>query len=78
MQPPTAVSRNGEVWDLSVKERFLIKSFIIFVKAWCWFNATNLSRETLAETLEKQNAKKRKFENKKILFISFKHSVIFL
>ena len=60
------------------RERFLIKSFIIFVKAWCWFNATNLSRETLAETLEKQNAKKRKFENKKILFISFKHSVIFL
>ena len=42
------------------------------------FTPQFLSRETLAETLEKQNAKKRKFENKKILFISFKHSVIFL
>ena len=26
----------------------------IFVMAWCWFNATNLSRETLAEILPNQ------------------------
>ena len=33
---------------------------------------------TVGRNLGKQNAKEQKFENKKILFISFKHSVIFL
>jgi hypothetical protein len=32
----------------------------------------------LAETLEKQDEKELKFENKKILFISFKFNIIFL
>ena len=43
----------------------------IFVMAWCWFNATNLSRETLAETQErhethkKETKKSKKNKNKK-------------
>ncbi len=32
----------------------------IFVMAWCWLNATNLSRETLYETIEQQTLKKIK------------------
>ena len=35
----------------------------IFVMAWCWFNATNLSRETLPASLEKQTAEKKYSEN---------------
>ena len=31
----------------------------IFVMAWCSFNATNLSRETLADIFEKQNEKQK-------------------
>ena len=45
----------------------------IFVLAWCSFNATNLSRETLAETIEKQNEndrKKDKFINCNITIFS--------
>jgi hypothetical protein len=38
---PTAVSRNGEVWDLSEIGRLLIKVLFIFVKAWSWFIATS-------------------------------------
>ena len=42
-------------------ERFLIKSFSIFVKAWSWFIATSWSRKTLCDSYRRRNKNPSKF-----------------